>query len=76
MKNKSIFSRLFLLTWKKTAIVLIIGAACIFLHNVFSGLFNVEEAVFFIIAFPVIPIYFLVAVIYTIIKRAFKKSGK
>ena len=58
-----------LLNWKK--ILIIIGAwfLAVILHNAFYALFNVEEAVFFILAVIIIPIYFITAIIYTIIKK-------
>ena len=45
----------------------------VILHNVVSGLFNIEEAVFFIIAMIVCPVGFLVGAIDSIVLRV-KKS--
>jgi hypothetical protein len=64
---------LFLLSWKKLVIVLVAGFISIILHNVFSALFGLEEAIFFIIAVLVIPIYFIISVVYTILNKLIKK---
>jgi len=58
---------LFLLTWKKLWILVISGFASIILHNLISGLMGIEEAFFFIIVIFIIPIYFLIAVLFTVI---------
>lgn len=64
-----------LLSWKR---VLIIGCAwvlSVLLHNLIYGLFydyfrrtGDDEAVFFILAVFVIPLYFIISVVYTVIR--------
>ncbi|NCN51981.1 hypothetical protein GW931_03140 [archaeon] len=74
MKNK--FDKYFLLTWKKTGIILVSWFVSVILHNLVYALFktwfqarNGEEAFFFIIAIIVIPLYVLVVLIYTLIRK-------
>jgi hypothetical protein len=45
------------------------------LHNIVSGLFSIEEPVFFILAIPVCPLGFLAGVIGTIILTVKNKSS-
>ncbi|MFC1626860.1 hypothetical protein ACFL1P_01500 [Patescibacteria group bacterium] len=70
MKAKNFF----LLSWKKLWILVISGFASIVLHNLISGLTGVEEAFFFIIVIFVIPTYFLIAILFTLINLLRKKS--
>ena len=63
MKTKD----LFLFSWRKLWIIVVAGFVSILLHNAISALFNTEEAFFFIVVIFVIPIYFLVMVIYSLV---------
>jgi hypothetical protein len=45
------------------------------LHNIVSGLFNIEEPVFFILAIPVCPLGFLVGAVGTIVITVKNKPG-
>jgi len=58
---------LLLLSWRKAWIIVVAGFVSIILHNLISGLLGIEEAFFFIIVIFVIPIYVLVAVVYSVI---------
>jgi len=58
---------LFLISWKKLWIIVVGGFVSILLHNIISALLNVEEAFFFILVIFVLPIYFLVMVVYSIV---------
>ena len=60
---------LFLLSWKKLWIVVVGGFVSIVLHNLISGLFEIEEAFFFILVIFVLPIYLVVATIYSLVYR-------
>lgn len=71
MKIKKL-DKWFLLSWKKTAIALIIWIGAVFFHNLVSALINIEEPVFFIVSVIVIPIYFIISIIYSIFKRTRK----
>ncbi len=73
MKLKSIF----LLTWKKTLLVLISWVIAVLLHNLVYGLFQgfferheTDEPFFFIIAMIVIPLYLLICLVYTVVKKS------
>ena len=74
-KSKNIFDKLFLLSWKKTGLVLIAWIFSVVIHNLGSALMSIllktefEEAVFFIIAVIIIPSYFLISFIYTIFRK-------
>ena len=61
--------KLFLLSWKRVAIIVGAWIAAVILHNALSALLRVEEPLFFIIAIFVIPIYAIISVIYTIYKK-------
>ena len=63
-KNKENF---FQLTWKKAWILVVGGFISILLHNLWYVVFGWEEAIFFVIVVFLIPLYFLIAVIYSII---------
>ncbi len=73
--KKSKKTNLFLLSWKKTGIVLIVWIVAGLLHNLiyafFVGVLGIEfeEPVFFLLATIVIPVYFVICVVYTIIKK-------
>jgi len=68
-KNMSKFDKYFLLSWRKIWIIVVGGFVSILLHNFISAIFGFEEAVFFIIVILVIPIYFLVMIVYSLVKR-------
>jgi membrane protein DedA with SNARE-associated domain len=84
-KRKNNFDKFFLLNWRKIFIGIIAWFLAVFLHNaVYAfGIYfggenfwgpNGDEAFFFIIALIVIPVYFLISVIYTLIKKI--RKGK
>lgn len=72
----------FLLNWKKVGIIIIAWIVAVLLHNGIYALFyeyysktGGDEAVFFIIAVFIIPLYFVISLIYTIfyhVKRSVK----
>ncbi len=68
-------SNFFLLSWRKLWMVIIVGFISIILHNAFYAVFGVEEFVFFIIVVFLVPIYFIISIIYTLIKKS-KGGGK
>ena len=64
---------------RKTGMIVFAFVIAVLLHNFISGLISFEEPVFFILAVIVIPVYFLICVIYTIfhhVKRHLKKRAK
>ena len=71
-----------LLSWKR---VLIIGCAwmlSVLLHNLIYGLFydyfrrtGGDEPVFFILAVIVIPLYFIISLVYTVISLVRSRAG-
>ena len=63
----------FLLSWRKVWIIVVGGFVSILLHNLFYAIFGVEEVVFFIIVVFVIPIYVLIAVVYSLVKLIRRK---
>lgn len=67
---------LFLLNWKKVWIVVVAGFASILLHNLVSGLIDAEEPFFFSIVVFVIPIYILVAIVYSVVYKIKKNKPK
>lgn len=73
-KKKITSKDLFLISWRKLWIIVVAGFFSIMLHNAIYGLFNVEESFFFIIVIFVIPIYFLIMIVYSIIYKLMKKK--
>ena len=67
-KKESKTERYFLLTGKKLAYAFLAFIVAIILHNLFSAIFGVEEVIFFLIAVFVIPLYFLLSIVYTLKK--------
>jgi len=66
--------KLFLFSWKKLWIVVVVGFISIVLHNLISGLMGVEEAFFFTIVVFVIPAYVLIAIVYNLVYFIRKKK--
>lgn len=64
---------LFLFSWKKLWIVVVLGFVSIVLHNLISGLLGVEEAFFFSVVVFFIPLYVLIVFIYTLVVHIKKK---
>ena len=71
MKGKN----LFLLSWKKLWIIVVAGFASIVLHNLISALIGGEEVFFFMIAVFIIPIYFLIAVLFSVLSFVKKRKS-
>lgn len=80
-QRRSKFDKWFLLTWKK--ILIIIGAffLAVILHNLFYALSEMSgknlaigEVFFFLIAVIIVPLYFLLCFVYTLIKMIKDKS--
>jgi len=68
-KTENKFEELFFLSWKKIAVVALLCIVSVFLHNFISGIFSIEDTVFFIIAVFLIPVYIIFLILYTIIKK-------
>ncbi len=66
---KKNLDKYFLLSWKKVWIMVVAGFVSILLHNGFYAIFNIEEPVFFSLVVFVIPTYFVVCVVYSLIKK-------
>ena len=60
---------LFLFSWKKLLMIIVLWIVSVLLHNFLSALIGIEEPVFFLIAVIVLPIYFLIIIIYSIIYK-------
>ena len=67
MKSKSRFDTWFLLRWRKFGILVLLWLFSVAMHNFYFAIFGYEEAVFFIIAVFLVPLYFVVMVVYTIV---------
>ena len=57
----------FLLSWRKAWIIVVGWFVAVMLHNILSAILGVEEAMFFIIAIIIIPIYVIIVVVYSLI---------
>lgn len=67
MKRQRKLDKLFLFSWKKLGISIVVGFVSIMLHNLIYALFNFEEPLFFIIAVIIVPLYFVILIIYNLI---------
>jgi hypothetical protein len=61
------FKNIFLLSWKRAGMVVVVGFVSMLLHNLISALIGIEEAFFFILVIFILPIYILIAGVYSII---------
>lgn len=75
IKKQNLFDKYFLLSWKKILLIIVAWFVAVILHNVIYGVikyfnpaFTGDEAFFFIIAIIVIPLYFIISLIYSLIK--------
>ena len=61
--------KLLQLSWRRVGLIILGWFAAVILHNAIYGIFGVEEAVFFIVAVFILPIYFIIALIYTVFQK-------
>jgi hypothetical protein len=68
--------KFFLLSWKRILIIICAWVLSLILHNVIYGLFkeffdrtNTDEPAFFILAVFIIPLYFIISLAYTAVKK-------
>jgi len=66
-KEKNSYMSVFLLSWKKVYLVIILWIACAVLHNVISD-FGFEEPIFFVLSVLVIPIFLIFSGVYSLFK--------
>ncbi len=73
------FDSLFRLTWKKLLLTIVAWIFCVVMHNVVYALCrdffgpDGDEPFFIFLAIVVIPLYFVVAVGYTVILRSMRE---
>jgi len=67
------WDKLFLISWKKSILIVVSWFVAVLLHNAVDAIFHVEEAFFFILAVIVIPLYTLVFIIYNSIRLVQKR---
>lgn len=75
--------KFFLLNWKRVLIVILAWVAAVILHNAVYALFfdyfnrsGGDEPVFFILAVFVIPLYFVVSLVYSAIRILRNRYGE
>ncbi len=68
-KKKTKWNKYLSINWEIIWILLISEILSIILHNAIYALFGFEEAVFFIIATIIIPLYLLTSIVYSLIKH-------
>lgn len=61
---------IFMLSWRKAWIIVVTGFISIMLHNLFYAIFGFEDLIFFSIVTVILPLYFLISLVYTIIKKS------
>jgi len=66
MKKKNKLGKYFLLNWKRFGLIILSWFVAVILHNLVSALLGIEEAVFFIIAVIIIPLYLIISILYSI----------
>lgn len=73
IKNK--FDKWLLLSWKKFGLIILSWFVAVILHNLVYALFynyfsstGGDEAFFFIIAIIIIPLYFIISLVYSLVK--------
>jgi hypothetical protein len=57
------------ISWKKLLIIIGLWFIAVILHNAVYAIFGVEDALFFIIAIFILPTYFIISIIYSIITK-------
>ena len=62
-------NKYFELNLKTLAAIISSWIISVILHNLVYAIFGIEEALFFIIAIFVIPTYFIISLIYTLVKK-------
>jgi len=79
MKRTHRYDKYLLLSWKRVLMIVCAWVLSVVLHNVIYGLFyehfrrtGGDEAVFFILAIFVIPLYFIISLVYTVIRKVGK----
>ena len=73
-RKKKVKQNIFIISWKKFGILLISWVVSVVIHNFGSALIGFEEPVFFLIAVIVIPLYFIISIIYSIIHYFWRKK--
>ena len=73
------YDKYLLLSWKRVLIIAGAWVLSVLLHNVIYGLFyehfsrtGGDEAVFFILAVVVIPLYSIISLVYTVVRKVGK----
>jgi hypothetical protein len=62
-----------LLTWKKFYVIILIIIFLLAIHNIISYYFDIDEPVLFLLGAIIIPVYFLISLIYTILNKLSRK---
>ena len=70
MKKRNKFDKL---SWKKFGIIIASWFVAVILHNLVYALLKIDEALFFIIAIIIIPAYFIISLVYSLIKKITKR---
>lgn len=68
-KNKGFFNKYLLLDWKEAYLLIVAWFLFIALHNLVNSIFYTDERILFFIAKWIIPIFFFIALIYTIFNK-------
>ncbi|MFH1440068.1 MAG: hypothetical protein ABIG89_05860 [Candidatus Woesearchaeota archaeon] len=63
------FKKIFLLNLKKILMIIILFVIFVILHNAVYAITGIEEAFFFILAVMIVPLYFIISVVYTLIHK-------
>ena len=68
-------SNLFMLNWRKIWLIVVVGFISIIIHNMMCALLGKEEVFFLSIVLFVLPVYFILSLIYTLIKISKKTKS-
>ncbi|MEK6926674.1 MAG: hypothetical protein AABW50_05345 [Nanoarchaeota archaeon] len=67
--KKGFFEKYLTLDWKEAYLILILWFLFIVLHNLINAIFRIQEEVLVVFYKWIIPVFFLIALLYTISKR-------
>jgi hypothetical protein len=64
------------MSWKKLLLTIVLWFVSVILHNMVDAFFGVEEALFFILAVFVLPLYLIVSLVFTLVNFLLKMKNK
>lgn len=72
LKKQNKYDKYLLLSWKRFGLIILAWFVTVILHNVCYAIFHFEEGIFFTLAGIIIPVYFIISAIYSLVKIILK----